>query len=256
MPDLVTITTDGGKRFTVAREQAERFRGLLNDIERRMPITEDSGGYADRNIAGTDRLSKHASGMAVDVNWNSNPEGKRATAITGAFEPDELRRLQKLHGLEWGGKWNRPFKGPDNMHWEVPAGAEAVPIGSPSVSLPLDAVPESGLPQLSLLQSSGNSGNVPPRTPFVAQATPAPTPSPSPQAGRGEQPQAPTAMDLSSLKESAPLFKAAAAPFAAEKKAPPVADNAHEGAHQGAQRVALEWMAKRRAASPLLGGKA
>lgn len=218
MADLVTITTDGGKRFTVARDQAERFRGLLNDIELRMPIGADSGAYNPRSMYGSGIPSKHASGHAVDINWNTNPDSAQAGSIKKYLTPEELSALEQTHGMEWGGRWNRPFKGPDNMHWESPSSAAPMPPGSPGARLPAslgaEAVPESGLAPLSLLP--GFRDNSPfvaaPDAPAVAAAPPAPSPSPSPPspgltAGLGGPPPSPD-------NGMGSLLKAAAAPFA------------------------------------------
>jgi hypothetical protein len=46
MPELVTIKTRGGVPFTVAREVAPRFQGLLDDLEKNgYPLKSgESGG--------------------------------------------------------------------------------------------------------------------------------------------------------------------------------------------------------------------
>jgi hypothetical protein len=113
MPDLVTIKTRGGVPFTVAREAAPRFQGLLDDLEKNgYPLkSNESGGYNDRNIAGTNTKSQHAFGNAVDVNWNDNPRGGTQPSMP-PFLADSLARK---HGVSWGGTWNNP----DPMHFEV-----------------------------------------------------------------------------------------------------------------------------------------
>jgi hypothetical protein len=113
MPELVTIKTRGGVPFTVAREAAPRFQGLLDDLEKNgYPLKAgESGGYANRNIAGTNTKSQHAFGNAVDVNWNDNPRGGAQPSMP-PFLADSLARK---HGVEWGGLWNNA----DPMHFEV-----------------------------------------------------------------------------------------------------------------------------------------
>jgi hypothetical protein len=113
MPELVTIKTRGGVPFTVAREAAPRFQGLLDDLEKNgYPLKSgESGGYNDRNIAGTNTKSQHAFGNAVDVNWNDNPRGGSQPSMP-PFLADSLARK---HGVEWGGLWNNA----DPMHFEV-----------------------------------------------------------------------------------------------------------------------------------------
>ncbi|MBI4804613.1 MAG: M15 family metallopeptidase [Desulfovibrio sp.] len=77
-----------------------------------------SGTFAWRSIAGTERLSMHSFGAAIDVNsklntyWQwykgNDPLGQRL-----AFPP-ELAEVFERHGFIWGGKWAE-F---DIMHFE------------------------------------------------------------------------------------------------------------------------------------------
>ncbi|MGD9724526.1 MAG: M15 family metallopeptidase [Pirellulales bacterium] len=112
---LKTITTAGGARFTVDADYADKFLGLANDLEASgYPIKgEQSGGYNDRNIDGTNTKSNHAYGRAIDINWTDNARGKRGTI------PEELaRNLADKYGMTWGGGWNNR----DDMHFEIPGG--------------------------------------------------------------------------------------------------------------------------------------
>jgi hypothetical protein len=127
MPELVTIKTRSGVPFTVAREAAPRFQGLLDDLEKNgYPLkSNESGGYNDRNIAGTSTKSQHAFGNAVDVNWNDNPRGGSQPSMP-PFLADSLARK---HGMTWGGTWNNP----DPMHFEV-ARDGSTPLNARSIT--------------------------------------------------------------------------------------------------------------------------
>lgn len=116
MVDLTTIRPG----MHVATEHAPRFKGFLDDLEASGYGVDQrqSGGYNHRNIDGTNRLSNHAYGTAIDVNWTANPRGTR-----GTIQPDVARSLAAKHGLVWGGDW----KNPDPMHFEV-ASASPVPM--------------------------------------------------------------------------------------------------------------------------------
>lgn len=111
-PRLTTIRTNGGAPFTVNADYADKFLGLLNDLEASgYPIEGDqSGGYNPRNIAGTSTPSQHAYGRAVDVNWTDNPRGK-----AGMIPADKARALATKYGMTWGGDWSNP----DPMHFEI-----------------------------------------------------------------------------------------------------------------------------------------
>ena len=109
---LQRITAPNGAGFTVGRPHANTFGGLFDDLAMAgydiKP--EQSGGYANRNIAGTSTPSRHAFGEAVDVNWTDNARG-----TSGTIPPDLARQLAAKHGMIWGGDWSNP----DPMHFEV-----------------------------------------------------------------------------------------------------------------------------------------
>jgi hypothetical protein len=83
--------------------------------DRLLPV---SGTFAWRSIAGTDRVSMHSFGAAIDLNarrngyWRwykgSDPLGQRTSF------PPEVVEVFERHGFVWGGKW-KEF---DIMHFE------------------------------------------------------------------------------------------------------------------------------------------
>ena len=141
-PQLATVTAPGGAKFQVAATAAERFQGLVTDLEaegyKLDPAT--SGGYNKRFIAGTQTPSHHAYGTAVDVNWSRNPQGGTSSDIPA----DLARRLAAKHGLVWGGDWSGKTRDP--MHFEVPRGASASapPVVAAPVVPALAANPNAG----------------------------------------------------------------------------------------------------------------
>jgi len=70
------------------------------------------GGYSYRNVAGTNNLSQHAFGRAVDINPRENPYSYSGRNNYN-FDPHEA---EKYSGLEYGGDWRKP----DTMHWQIP----------------------------------------------------------------------------------------------------------------------------------------
>lgn len=120
-PDLVGVTSRSGARLQVDRAAASQFQGLITDLEaagyKIDPKT--SGGYANRNIAGTNTPSQHSFGMAVDLNSQANARGTR-----GEIDPVLANKLAEKYGLTWGGNWRGATRDP--MHFEVPAGASNV----------------------------------------------------------------------------------------------------------------------------------
>ena len=135
-PDLVTIVTPGGVRFTVARQYAPQFQGLTNELEAGGYTLDpsQSGGYNPRMIAGTDTPSQHAFGQAIDVNWRQNPHGSSQFSIP----PDVAHALAAKYHMTWGGDWQGPSQ--DAMHFEV-AQDQKPALGMASLPTPPVPVP-------------------------------------------------------------------------------------------------------------------
>lgn len=110
--NLKRIEPIKGQSWEVYAPAAEAFEGLLNDLIKLGYSPISSGGYNYRNIRGSDKLSQHAFGTAIDLNALTNAMGQSATDIPDAAE------LAKKWGLEWGGNW----KNPDPMHFEYTGG--------------------------------------------------------------------------------------------------------------------------------------
>lgn len=71
-------------------------------------------GFAFRKIAGSNTLSNHSSGTAIDLNAPSHPVGVRGTV------PDGLRGAISARAGELGLRWGGDFAGRvDEMHFEV-----------------------------------------------------------------------------------------------------------------------------------------
>lgn len=112
-------------RFTVTTRQcvATQLQLALDEIETLGldPFFESIGGSFNwRVIAGTDRLSSHSFGAAVDFNtdlggywrWSGEPEG--AVGPYANRTPEALVRAMERRGFIWGGKWHHY----DGMHFE------------------------------------------------------------------------------------------------------------------------------------------
>lgn len=98
----------------------------------------DSGMYNCRHIGGDpDRpWSVHAWAGAIDVNWQSNPDGSRLRTDMPKAMRDDLHALRTRSGapvFRWGGDWDRdPRTGHsyyDAMHWEIVATPAEIATG-------------------------------------------------------------------------------------------------------------------------------
>ena len=119
------------------------FEALVNarfPIERMIPIVhyewDDARSMAANNtsafnyrfVPGTDRLSHHARGRALDLNPFLNPcvNGTVVEPRGASYNPDRLGsivrdgpvvQLFRMYGWQWGGVWNDPT---DYHHFEYP----------------------------------------------------------------------------------------------------------------------------------------
>lgn len=91
--------------------------------------SKDTGSYNCRKIKGTNAWSSHAWGIAVDINWQTNPyrRDKLVTDMPRAMVED-IERLKTVGGQQvfrWGGDWDgrpeTPHSNYDAMHIEVVA---------------------------------------------------------------------------------------------------------------------------------------
>ena len=121
------------KAIDVSKEVLEIFKELF---DAKYPIREMSCFYF-RNIAGTDKLSWHSYGLAIDINYKENPcisidqsTGKIKGVIPSSSakyvdrsldkkgmikEDDACHKAFVSRGWEWGGSWDSPK---DYMHFQ------------------------------------------------------------------------------------------------------------------------------------------
>jgi peptidoglycan LD-endopeptidase CwlK len=95
--------------------------------DKKSTALNNSCGFNYRYIAGTDRLSNHSFGRAIDINPWLNPYIRSDYRQGGEYNPttpgtitadSELVQFFKAHGWEWGGDW---IDRKDYMHFEKPA---------------------------------------------------------------------------------------------------------------------------------------
>ena len=131
--DLVDIF----RQLYQARYPIEKIR-LIDDYEaddEQSMSDNNTSSFCYRTVSGTKKLSKHALGMAVDINTRYNPWVRKGTDGRQLVSPsnglpyadrrkqypykivkgDLLYRLFIQHGFHWGGNW-RTMK--DYQHFE------------------------------------------------------------------------------------------------------------------------------------------
>lgn len=117
---LTTIKTPWGSSVTVDAAHAQTFSKLFQGLNKLGYHPQSVGGYNYRNIAGTKTLSKHAFGLAVDLDPTQNRGGRLGGGGTryGYFDPNKVMALARSLGMSWGAT----FKNPDPMHFSFGEG--------------------------------------------------------------------------------------------------------------------------------------
>lgn len=89
----------------------------------------DTGGYNCRKITGGTAWSLHAYGVAIDINWQSNPYGPTLITDFPAAMVRDIKALRTISGQQvwrWGGDF---LNNKDAMHFEVVASPGALRTG-------------------------------------------------------------------------------------------------------------------------------
>lgn len=79
-------------------------------------VTDFGGAWNVRTMRGGSNLSMHAYGLAIDLNADLNPLGKKPGWKKGSFTEDHpVVIMFREEGWVWGGPWSRP----DGMHFQA-----------------------------------------------------------------------------------------------------------------------------------------
>jgi hypothetical protein len=127
-----------GVRVTCHAKAVEAVRALAAVCQaHRYALRSDTGAYNCRRITGGRGYSLHAYGIALDLNWNSNPYRlDRLVTDMPTGMVDGIQAIRTVGGLpvwRWGGDWDdNPETGEnayDAMHFEVVASPEELAAG-------------------------------------------------------------------------------------------------------------------------------
>lgn len=121
-PSLIAKYTVPGTSVTVNLRKGDVSVVLLHFMEWFNANVQklrqsDTGGYNPRVIAGSHTLSNHASGTAVDLDWDSHPQGRRNAGFSAAQVTAIHKQLEFYGGaIRWGNDYTGT---PDAMHFEI-----------------------------------------------------------------------------------------------------------------------------------------
>ncbi len=124
---VVWLPRKWGKTLQVTRVNgvAERLAAVSAELDQ-LPARFDvhlfppAGTYNCRPIAGTERVSPHGLGIAIDIStkqadyWRWGKPGSDGQPVYRNRIPQEIVAIFEKHGFIWGGKWYHY----DTMHFE------------------------------------------------------------------------------------------------------------------------------------------
>jgi hypothetical protein len=118
LPSYANITL----YFNKNNGAAKALQAVSNELDKLdetylKPLRYPSGTHEYRNIIGTNRLSAHAFGIAIDLDvqnasywyWDEKTKRSYNNSI-----PQKIIDIFEKHGFIWGGKWRHY----DTMHFE------------------------------------------------------------------------------------------------------------------------------------------
>ena len=127
MTSIVWLPKKWGKKIQVSKvngiaERLQKVSSELDKLDGRFTkyLKPVGGTLACRTIAGTNRRSMHAYGVAIDIAvkythyWRWSKEGPAGTPVWRNRIPFEIVEIFERHGFIWGGKWYHY----DTMHFE------------------------------------------------------------------------------------------------------------------------------------------
>ncbi|MBA2125398.1 hypothetical protein DLM45_04050 [Hyphomicrobium methylovorum] len=111
--------------FTTVNGAAKKLQAVSDELDA-LPskfdvfLVPSAGTYICRPIAGTNRLSAHGYGIAIDIGvkrsdyWRWNKHGANGAPRYRNEVPEEIVKIFEKHGFIWGGRWYHY----DTMHFE------------------------------------------------------------------------------------------------------------------------------------------
>lgn len=156
----ITYNLNGKGRATVRPAIHEAVRGLDACLKAYRYTTryEDTGAYVCRPSVGGGGYSTHAYGIAIDINWQSNPYQSRLRTDMPSGMTRAICNIRTKNGKQvwnWGGYWSGTK---DAMHFEIVCSPQDLATGinwatvPGSVTAPPQPAPPSvpGIPPSSL----------------------------------------------------------------------------------------------------------
>lgn len=136
--NLVTVDTSAGP-LVAHQMAAPAFKGFVDDLKAAGAPISTLGAYNNRNIAGTNTLSQHAYGNAIDLNQIGRNSVSPEFRKWAQDNPGVIRDAQAKWGVVSGGDWRNPDFG--HFEWsgkptEAYNGASSFKVASADGGIP------------------------------------------------------------------------------------------------------------------------
>jgi hypothetical protein len=103
IPGTISAKNPTGRRLTVRRDVGPYLVSFAAEFHKRiMPLNKYTGAYNFRQARNANKLSDHAGGVAMDINWNVLAQGD-IKSLTDKQYQDLLDLLNEYPGMGWGG---------------------------------------------------------------------------------------------------------------------------------------------------------
>ncbi len=124
----VNANKEASKKFPIITEEVEQLAKTDSEVKEFLDTLSEVSGYSWRFVAGTNRLSNHSYGLAIDIlprGWGNkmmywawvrdfNDDWMLVPQEDLWAPPEKVIKVLEKHGFIWGGTW--PIY--DTMHFE------------------------------------------------------------------------------------------------------------------------------------------
>lgn len=106
IPGTVTPKNPTGRRLTVRQDVGPYLVAFASEFHKRiMPLNKYTGAYNYRQARNANKLSDHAAGVAMDINWNILAQGN-IQSLTDDQHAALVELLNEYPNMGWGGFYN------------------------------------------------------------------------------------------------------------------------------------------------------
>lgn len=116
IPGTITPKNPTGRRLTVRNDIGPYLVAFASEFHKRvMPLNKYTGAYNYRPARNSPKLSDHAAGVAMDINWNVLAQGNRKSLTKEQYD-EIIKLLDEYPNMGWGGFYGGGISGKSPMY--------------------------------------------------------------------------------------------------------------------------------------------